>query len=159
MKPYFAKYLPVPGEIKEGDLMFMIGSPTLLRAGGDNFNNSAYTKVKLLLCSRDIQVGDMTRSTINPDLDELKALSVNDGKVLLAGEEEFEVELNRVFKVIGEISPEAIWVKEGDEFDEDQVRVCEWDDGDEFVIPVKEFKEGKQDSYKIEIKGPCGHFH
>lgn len=46
--------------------------------------------------------------------------------------------------VIGEISPEASYVKEGDEFEESSIRYG---------------VEGDKWSDAIYIKGPCGHFH
>lgn len=47
------------------------------------------------------------------------------------------------FKILGPISPQAAWVKEGDEFDED-----EWRKTDFINRPSI-----------WQIKGPCGHFH
>jgi hypothetical protein len=78
----------------------------------EGMNKPAYQLYMLFLCSRDIQVGD-------------KTINSNTGK-----EEEYTEYLktyfktatsNPHFKVIGEISPEAVWVKEGDEFDEYQM--------------------------------------
>lgn len=79
MKKYFAKYLPVDGEIKKGDEYInseikvgeptygkiYIGLPLVIEMGhkGVGYKDKDYfrkymRKVKLFLCSRDIQVGD-----------------------------------------------------------------------------------------------------
>ncbi len=65
------------------------------------------------------------------------------------------------FKVIGEISREAMWIKDRDKFDVDEIQ---------FQIsmqpPFEGWKEVSFDEYKewnelkkIMLKGPCGHFH
>lgn len=114
MSKYFTKYIPVEGEIKEGD---MIRHPTTGNVSthfdGDGVhwinNHTDWKKVKLLLCSRDITLDDC------------------------------------VIKVIGEISPDAIWVKEGDEFEEDEVNIIQ--------LPISKLNH-------VEIKCPtCGRFH
>lgn len=110
MKPYFAKYLPVEGEIKEGDMYWFNGSPTELRKdNNDAHGMCSCKKVKLFLCSRDIQIGDKVRwLTGNGEW----------GNSVVTGDPSKLIE---TYKVIGEISPEAIWVKEGDEFDEGDI--------------------------------------
>jgi hypothetical protein len=88
MKKYFAKYLPVEGEIK---------------------------KVKLFLCSRNIEVGDKYYYN-GTETD------ICDSEIRLEQiKEQEEKHGQKRFKVIGEISPEAIWVKEEDGFDEDDI--------------------------------------
>lgn len=137
MKKYFAKYLPVEGEIKEGDYWIGDGisipkqatrleekaSEAAQKAFGIKYRKDFLKlknakKVKLFLCSKDIQVGD----------------KFFDERFL---GEEFEVEsechLHKLtdgkrFKIIGEISPNATWVKEGDEFDEEDIFMTYVDD-------------------------------
>jgi hypothetical protein len=120
MKPYFAKYLPVEGEIKEGDLI--TGGNCIFVVPYDSSQykiRSSDKKVKLFLCSRDIQVGDKvtgengTVGKVSQTFGEDKVVSFNCD---WEGDKP-----NNAFKVIGEISPNAKWVKEGDEFDEDQI--------------------------------------
>jgi hypothetical protein len=162
MLPYFAKYLPVKGEIKEGEICFVddgqgntgyLPFKKVYTTQGEPFPK----KVKLFLCSRDIQVGDKC--------------------VGFTGGEWFDVtvsdptKLIDTYKVIGEISPEATWVKEGDEFDEDEWRERYWDTevnrflnwkvetvDDENTNIVNALKEGILKKL-VELKGPCGHFH
>ena len=151
MKQYFAKCLPVEGEIKEGDTYWNPRRKIYQKAEkGDDFDTlnteyktqgqKAYQKVKLFLCSRDIQVGDRiyserskqyyrvdgdepdTYHTLNPtggwkcDMEEKGKEISSVGRLFTS------VAKAESFKVIGEISPEAIWVKEGDEFNEEQVQ-------------------------------------
>jgi hypothetical protein len=113
MKQYFAKYLPVEGEIKEGDIVI----------GMDG------KKVKLFLCSRNIQVGDKVL-----DIRTNTWKEVNNS----CGVELYKQKPNDIqFKVIGEISPNAKWVKEGDEFEENDWDYSEEeDDKGEKVIKI-----------------------
>lgn len=135
MKPYFAKYLPVEGEIKEGDMYWFNGSPTELRKdNNDAHGMCSCKKVKLFLCSKDIQIGD---KFVNPrwgllGFQEHVCTNIEMGsgenfypKEMIIwfkeGSVNFWLPLDKCYKVMGEISPEAIWVKEGDEFDEGDI--------------------------------------
>jgi hypothetical protein len=142
-KPYFAKYLPVEGEIKEGDL-------------GWSVNNALYTHynhlgkdygqpVKLFLISTDIQVDDEVICPATGNKYTVGEGGYKKNKVTLP-----YAQGTKHFRVIGEISPEATWVKEGDEFDES--KVCKW----EGVINAP---DGQILPTFYTIKGPCGHFH
>lgn len=144
MKPYFAKYLPVEGEIKEGDpflfngkLMFNTKAKFIRREDQGKENPevqydliSKYhkgQKATLFLCSRDIQVGDRILTK-----DGTYCKNCN-GYTYLRGDSihsDSDIDCMECYgkydpnppKVIGEISPEAIWVIRGMEFDEDEVR-------------------------------------
>lgn len=145
MKPYFAKYLPVEGEIKEGDIIslhipegenpfswengiYYQDTPRVLHGEGYVTikpidycseervmrNGLAYKKeymkgrLQLFLCSRDIQIGDKVK-------DEYSGLDIT------ATKDNFPSNASDFWlKVIGPISTEAKWVKDGDEFDEDE---------------------------------------
>lgn len=104
---YFAKYLPVEGEIKKGDKLI---DPTLDSLGviealtdneGVKIKARGGSKVKLFLCSRDIKVGDRVRKKNR----ELFPYPASDTDIEVLREHE-------AFKVIGEISSEATWVRE-----------------------------------------------
>lgn len=162
MKPYFTKYLPLDGEIKDGDLI-----------RGDNgeifparwIPKNTTQKYKLFLCSRDIQIGDVFRSTrTNPTKDlislqlpepvengafPLYCYYTNDGEYIQW------VPYNEGYKIIGEISPEAIWVKEeGMDFDEDEIYKAMWSP------KFKTFGHSPGMEVRIKIKCPtCGSFH
>lgn len=114
MKTYLAKYLPVEGKIKPPCIVLetlMSGKKELFQVDNLNdINEGQQVLAKLFLCSRDIQVGDKIRyfKNINTEF----TASIWDTK---------ESGGTESFKIIGEISHDAVWVKEGDEFDEDEV--------------------------------------
>lgn len=160
MKQYFAKYLPVEGEIPIGSLMFFkIGGEWTRPANFDDYLGVGIEEVKLaklFLCSRDIQVGDNVYNTAQETY-----FKANQELVDMLNDPNVEITTN--IKVIGEISPEATWVKEGDEFDDEDINIWAWDGEDEWNFSIEEWLlEEQEHSYedsKIEIKGPCGHFH
>lgn len=112
---YFTKYLPVEGEIKEGD--WYIGGvnniPTKRSLGrDDNMANTKCTKVKLFLCSRNIFKGDMFYD---------ESLNLNETFEALGDLKPTEYGNQYRFKVIGKISKDAVWVTEGMEFDKEDL--------------------------------------
>lgn len=153
-KKYFAKYLPEEGEIKFKDLKFGLKVATPSEYGRGYIANHNHTEdsvmviynmeeegyyklselklLKLFLCSRDIQVGDKVRHTVS-------------GEEVLWTDMDTEFRsVEMYFKVIGEISPDALsYVKEGDEFDEKDVKLV-----------VFGTNAGPISSY-YEIKCPC----
>lgn len=156
-KPYFAKYLPVEGEIQEGGKYVYITNK--VRVTKKSFPippNPDVKPVKLFLCSRDIQVGDKayTGDPSMADLDTVyeRAEDIPVGESGLLTSSSF-IKEKIAYKVIGEISPKATWVKGGDEFE---------GEGIDFVIAVSDeeydFPEILQKPFYM-IKGPCGHFH
>ena len=179
MKKHFAKFIQVEGEIKEGDWFRItkISNDTLVKVGSvhqrelsdDKWKPNSLIeieKVKLFLCCKDIQVGDKVNGCDiegkvieNQEVNEL----LKDTKLPL-----FRMKNNQtawqdnLFKVIGEISPDALsYVKEGDEFDEDEVGFVITDNKDWFF---KEEVWSKKDSStyvkSIKIKcSQCKHFH
>jgi hypothetical protein len=152
-KIYFAKYLPVGGGVKEGSVVFWenpsdngeysgyykvhSGSQnTLLYLKNDKYETMPILpeeckEVKLFLCSRDIQVGGtyidmskMGRYIPYTENDEFKTMGINPYDV--CDSESLRIYLKdkpHCFEVIGEISPEATWVKEGMEFDENEIDI------------------------------------
>lgn len=130
MKKYFAKYLPIEGEITVGDQFLsawrkehkFFWYPTADYITDTHYiwgnqpyaKEDAVTKVKLFLCSRDIQVGDGIK--LEP------LVSEPDYPINTEEEAAHWRNVKEAFKVIGEISPKAVWVKQGDEFEEDEVR-------------------------------------
>jgi hypothetical protein len=180
---YFAKYLPVEGEIKEFERAHLteeieienpkIGTDVVTTsdhlsflfkdkqgyhfcvkkhhgtgASGITLQIGEFKKVKLFLCSRNLQVGDKVRITFSDK--EWEVVDIVGAWRLKNGEEIIGTTPSETFKVIGEISPNALWVKEGDEFDENQLEAqgvgVNWD------------KSGS--GYKFKIKCfNCGRFH
>lgn len=115
---YFTKYIPVEEEIKEGDWFIdeykniykcikKDNGHTWSSGYSRSINIALSKKVKLFLCSRDIQVGDTVRDKTGKEFIFTKDVA------------KFPKCYDLVYKVIGEVSPEAmIFVKEGMEFDE-----------------------------------------
>lgn len=174
MKPYFAKYLPVEGEILKGDMAFVVpGSslpPTLIKSDGSKTNPKEDKKAQLFLCSRDIQVGDHVKiqgkdnQLFNKTVLDFRELVEGEKEVLLSSTFDMWSDSGRPIRVIGPISSDAIWVKEGDEFEEDDCWVLEF--GSSVRRPLSrirnEFKwDGKSTEYpKIYLPCPtCGALH
>lgn len=177
-KPYIAKYLPVEGE--ESGLPF--GSTTYY---GMPFKNTGqyignfieerddydmYQTLKLFLCSRDIQIGDKVRFSHKTGLPEKELIvrSIDKDTVILA-DGKYMIHTNPdklVYKVMGEISLNATWVKEGDEFDEGEIAwKCDCGCGKPYTInDIRKNLEPYTDEVELPkgiyfILGPCGHFH
>lgn len=132
-KKYFTKLLAVEGEIKEGERGISINNATYTHY--DYLGKDYGKPARLFLCSRDIQPEDYVNENIQIHV-------YHDGSY-------------PPFKAMGEVSPEATWVKERDEFDEDEIALkCYCGHTDRCNCGPT---EGKPMIYKI--KGPCGHFH
>lgn len=170
MKKFFAIYLPVKGEIKEGDWFqdehgnfYICVKHINGRMYGSGYAEAVNKKkaklAKLFLCSRDIQVGDeifcpaMQRAN-----EKVPDAGINPYFTINTEEERQSAFGTKSIKVIGEISPEAIWVKEGDEFDEEQVQWRVYKSGN-IILGKLDDSWFTNRSKTIAIKGPCGHFH
>jgi len=189
MKLYFAKWLPVEGEIKQGDKVLVsrgmgkfIGTVIGDKIISNNkdlsypLNEVEKVKVKFFLCSRDVQKTDKEIYVHKPDGTEVTKVElidiISDGKstaVMFKWNDKTPGTLiQNAFKVIGQISPEATWVKEGDEFDKEEINLQWYDDSGFSDYPWFDYFEDDdmpkweeyEDKYKrVQIKGPCGHFH
>lgn len=154
MKKYFTKYIPVEGEMQVGDIVHDTNIDDYypygmyLDAGIEI--KKGLRRVKLFLCSRDIQVGDNVKYQGE---DWEVPITVSDHirliKWIKGGDE-------TIFKVIGEISPDNVWVTEGMEFDEDQIQLwatCDLISASHPVMiqphswnkPREEWKEGRNE--------------
>lgn len=119
-KRYFVKFLPVEGKIEIGDRVIdakIAPKDGLIFQGGDNFLNDMgdtvtlpqwqtrfnFQKLKLFLCSKDVKIGDIV---YDPHNNKYYIYHLN-------------MDSEYLFTVIGKISKDAIWVKEGDEFTKD----------------------------------------
>jgi len=114
-KIFFAKYLPIEGEIKKDDNALNPSNKKVVRVNAaclKNLVTPEWKKVKLFLCSRDIQASDKVSAT-GRVFQELNKEDY-DTEIIKSGEHGF-------FKIIGEISKNAIWVTEGMEFDEGEL--------------------------------------
>lgn len=166
---YFAKYLPVEGEIKYGDKVTVpeLGIADYILPESAKVPRG-WKKVKLFLCSRDIKVGD--KATVeweNGDIEVNKEILMieEDGKIYHFSDGWCYKEL--AYKVIGEISPQVTWVKDGDEFsDEDDIKVVKrhpyifHKTGQCMGGEVEGYNEWLPEYDEYQIKCPtCGEFH
>lgn len=159
-KKYFVKYLPVEGEIKEEDWCKDPKAGDIFQARKwEKHASENYQKVKLFLCSRDIQVGD---EIYFPKLNEYhKFLRTGNKQIYcqtLNGQHDEEFPIQDYFKVIGEISASADWVKEETEFEKEELAI-KWDRG--FVPLDHWFPEAiRKKGFIIAIRcSQCKHFH
>lgn len=168
MKTYFAKYLPVEGEINIGDKYFTKQGKLHslgIKPNSEMLNpEESLAKAKLFLCSRDIQIGDKVKLQLIPNKTKWldgKVIEIPTDTVLIKLKNDFIIITNPdswCFKVIGEISPEATWVKEGDEFDESVVQIMGENQFGE-LHDLGLYKKSDNVNIVCLIKGPCGHFH
>ena len=181
MSKYFTKFLPVEGEIKEGD-KFLDHTDNLIKDAHipEIYNNphvpyfDGYKKVKLFLCSRDIQIGDKVKSFNYPEQYEGELVNLRTSKKLVGAKDHSEIyhladiqypndshcitaAISNFFKVIGEILTPGI--VENQEFTEDEVKSLTITKDDEFTYPgymsteAQEFFKGH---YVEEQRDGCG---
>jgi hypothetical protein len=142
-KNFFAKYLPA--ELEAIGCIVVVGR-------------------KLFLCSRDIAVGDRIWNElagygiVKEIIPDESFLGVKYDSQECKVEEDFKY----IVKVLGPISDKAKWVKEGDEFEKNEVfkhMVCPdcLDNGDN-QCPCN-YQNYKPIFLDYQIMGPCGHFH
>jgi len=109
---YFARYISVERKIDDGNYYISDRKDIFQNKNGTRPYNGD-KKVNLFLCSRDIQFGD-------------NAYSPRNGFYKFGYHENSY--RNESIKVMGLISPGAIWIKEGDEFEEQDIdEVCDLD--------------------------------
>lgn len=177
---YFAKWLPVDGEIRSGDHFWDIypnGYKDLsLLAGGDNSPlkqppGRNYQKVQLFLCSRDIHEGD--RMECHVEIGEpphtiargicVRYISENHTYTFKDDRPEYgnsNVGASYCYKVIGPISPNATWVVEGMELTDDDIEkggghILFWDGN-----IMSHWSKQKDDVFKyIKLKCPSCYTH
>jgi hypothetical protein len=161
MKKYFVKYLPITDKVLEKS----------------NTLNIAF------LCSKDIQVGDTVflQNSYNYFATVIDKIGNSDRDIVLDEMPERRkngtLDSREMIKIVGELSKDASWIKEGDEFDDNEIEEWYWHiEQNCLAISVKFAEEisnkppnfhkntwennksvFKRKIYKI--KGPCGHFH
>jgi hypothetical protein len=177
MKQYFTKYLPVEGEIQDGDkaldsnilsdnkiVTISINQYGTASDGRGTYSTGGFKKlkkVKLFLCSRDIQVGDTIKATMglaSSDRDQI----VEDIHDTWYDCTDHDVLKQYAYKVVGEISPAAIWIKEGDQLAEEDLQFWHDKEGEYgFVVDPKVRPDWLEwVNQPIKIKCPtCGTFH
>lgn len=134
MKKYFAKFLMVDGEINEGDHYKCSDSNKILRSAmtGDFLDHTLWSvslqKMKLFLLSREVEIGDEVHSKLYWNKGVIEGFKEDSKKTTFyfVGKtntlKDWHV-TNGWGKKIGEISSGAIWVKDGDEFDNNDIEM------------------------------------
>jgi len=148
MKDLFAKYIVVEGDIKVGDIVLEElngGNWELFEIHTlEDIDNEKQRKCKLHLC------------TLNVDWTKIHTRETHVPFVQKNGEPS-------IFQVLVQIPDSAKWVREGDEFDEDQIEFRIYDKGTGFQAPMKMKNWIDEDNpiylKTIKILGPCGHYH
>lgn len=173
MEKYFAMYLPIKGEIKGGKFKTPMGTiatvhkilesfpEKILDTNGNCWPAAKCEKVELSLCSRDLRVGDKVYNADRPSIGIGEVINpYGDGELLNIKFESFQVGGflgNSYFKIIGPVSEDAGWVKEGDKFGDKDI-----DLGENLypgTITRAAIKLLGLIPPPIKIKGICGHFH
>lgn len=176
----------------EGDVFYI--DPTSKDGAGFVHRHEA-KKAQFFLCSRDMHVGDDVYLFKEEELlhmdgkhvtikasDKLGVLDIKEDLVTVVvrrlhgtGKSGGRFGKEEIFKVLGPVSPKATQVKEGDEFEEDQVEEWwYWLPYGGFFMKTKDHPdmswtknakpfpfEGEGIGYTrmMKIKGPCGQFH
>ena len=118
---------------------------------------------KFYLCSKDIEYGDLIQSDLYPNPERFyefaSEIPIGESDLVL---KKGSKELSNYYKIIGEISSDANWLKEGMEYDSDEVQIsyscekgmeCDLHYGSQMCFAPHEILN------PIKIKGPCNHFH
>lgn len=156
MKKYVAKLIPVEGEITVGDFYLnKDGEIKLFQNSLPAYHYAYAKKLELFLCSRDIQVGDKVMGLL---LDKSgykeHSLTSNKEEVQLAKD-------SGDFKIIGKVSPDAVWVKPDMEFDEEDIE----QNGGHFLFYNDRFTHWRKTSdetfcyLKFRCPSSPNHFH
>lgn len=187
MKPYIAKYLAAKGPINEGDLyscphkghaLEIEGLPlahtpkTIIcqyQAGKVNLCHDCY-KIQLNLCLKILEVGSKVQRLGDGPLQTVKEINLLDEWLKVEGDNEkyYIADFTSYdFKSIAEISTDAKWVKENDEFDENEIELW-WFEPFVRSNPCLRYTKDTKDIdwfpctsmvVLAKIMGSCGHFH
>lgn len=148
MKRYFTKLIPVDRHAGKGDIILSkTGQPLIWgdqpRHGISAFTWSEviqylkeFTCADLMVISTDIKVGD------DITLDGVEFIKYEAGEV----DSIWQEHVNKGFKIIGKVSPAAIWVKPGDAFNEDDFAFF-WEQDD--MAGYSKIKEGTGEDFYI----------
>jgi hypothetical protein len=180
---YFIKLFPTTDKPVDGDLVQIerpIGHILLIIKGNNAVSqDGALTypldkvtpiKLKAFLCSRDIKVDDkIYNNYVNDGLSSTctKLFTDEDREYQWDGIVNDETYFNFTdwYKIVGEVSPDATWIRNNDEFDEEDLCLLPTNmHGQISYIPKEPLKFSEErlielQFIKIGVKGPCGHFH
>ncbi len=151
----FAKWIPTEGDansLKKDEFYFSYIDGIRYKKSRDTQPLTPEdTIAKFCLCTRDIQVGDW--------------VTFDNGQEMFADADILNALKKDGFKVLGVISPAAKWVKEDDEFDDDEVNItklCRDSESNwQYACLHCGAKRGcdNDEGNICHIKGQCEHFH
>ena len=124
MKKYFVKYLRVDGDVKEGDMYVSHLSEPPQRMGPINFWSFPLYKVRPYLCSGELEI-DVDDEFLHETLATKTKHTCTErpSEQCVIGDDNINYFKGFCYKIVGEISPRADWVKDDDEFDEDEINI------------------------------------
>lgn len=164
-----SKYLPVEGEMEDWCQINKIGirkSLCSVDCNKSKCKNIVQLPVrKLFAVTQDIEVGDEFQDleghkgkVVKDEGEDGQTIEWYDGYDPMEGKEyqvvgdgyKFSGGIGYHFKVLGELSPNATWVKEGDKIKIDEIPIP-------VFVNVKIIDPKPLIIYKV--LGPCGHYH
>ena len=126
-------------------------------------------KKKFFLCSKELQVGDLVWDEVYDRKDivieHLSLGLVSFRSYSEAMQPHFPItQKEKLTKIIGPISPKAIWIKEDDSFEEEEIEFIILSGEVENLIlrnheELKSLVGRSLTNFHVRLKGPCGHFH
>lgn len=140
-----AKYLPIEGEIREGELYFNEHSHLTAYAGTSKPDDKC-KKADLFAVTQDIKVGDEVWDLFKGVKHGIAEELYKDYIKLKDVSYDMDRRSGGAVKVLGLLSPNATWVKDGEKI---KVNVG-WDKW--------EGPNGKEPVI-CQVLGPCGHYH
>jgi len=120
-----AKYLPVEGKPELGDIYIDNNGTLGLDGLSEALLDKGYKRAKFFAVTKDIEVGDEVYDTQLQLWGKLNFLSKANSQVVFkdydysdnSAYEYHNIKPERLFKVLGELSPNATWVENGDEIE------------------------------------------
>lgn len=170
---YFTEYIQTEGPIVEGDMIAFEGNMNdILMFGKEVIPPAKWSdkKVKLVLCTRDIQVGDKIQYlSRDGEMWFEGILDKIEGEYIFLKEDRFMDDyhmsylLKDAYKVIGKVSSQAVWVTKGMEFDTSELAYVMGEPKYPYYFEFSDIKcwdiEGMK-KFPIAIKSSqCKHFH
>jgi len=176
MKRYFSKLMPIEGGIREGDhAMKEDGTIVYVNKASAKYLADTWKRMRLVICDKEVSVGERVHYySRNNDILFNGILAKVEEHFVYFEEDRmvgYPVDYDSfhmcylkgtAFKVIGQVSDESRWVKEGMYFDEDELNWMVYHhDENTFFYPISNKEKDTNDwRTTIAIKCPnCNIFH
>jgi hypothetical protein len=176
MKRFFSKLMTIEGKIQEGDFaMKEDGQIVYVNEAASKHLADSWKRVRMVICDTQISVGNNIwyYSRDNSILFNDILAKIEGDNIFLEDDRMigYPVEYDSfhmcylkktAFKIVGSVSDESKWVKEGIEFDEEDLNWMVYhNDEDTFFYPISNYEKNTNDwRTTIAIKCPnCNIFH